>query len=88
MPKCLPFNRSCKKVFPNILKYKNKSSKINFPKGSLFAKGEKPKFLGGTKSAVKLPRTNTNQPKKKGFFAGLFGKKEEKNFIKKDNLTI
>ena len=34
MPKCLPFNRSCKKVFPSILKYKNKSSKI-FPKCSL-----------------------------------------------------
>src|SRR5210317_545219 len=59
----------------------NQKSKINFPKGGLFAKGEKPKFLGGTKSAVKSPRTNTNQPKKKGFFAGLFGKKEEKNFI-------
>src|SRR6056300_4466 len=59
----------------------NQKSKINFPKVGLFAKGEKPKFLGGTKSAVKSPRTNTNQPKKKGFFAGLFGKKEEKNFI-------
>src|SRR6056300_1691193 len=59
----------------------NQKSKINFPKGGLFAKGEKPKFLGGTKSAVKPPRTNANQPKKKGFFAGLFGKKEEKNFI-------
>src|SRR5210317_552579 len=59
----------------------NQKSKINFPKSGLFAKGEKPKFLGGTKSAVKPPRTNTNQPKKKGFFAGLFGKKEEKNFI-------
>jgi len=64
----------------------NQKSKINFPKGGLFTKGEKPKFLGGTKSAVKPPRTNANvskpnQPKKKGFFAGLFGKKEEKNFI-------
>jgi hypothetical protein len=59
----------------------NQKSKINFPKGGLFAKGEKPKFLGGTKSAVKPSRTNANQPKKKGFFAGLFGKKEEKNFI-------
>jgi hypothetical protein len=59
----------------------NQKSKINFPKGGLFAKGEKPKFLGGTKSAVKPPLTNANQPKKKGFFAGLFGKKEEKNFI-------
>src|SRR5210317_953920 len=59
----------------------NQKSKINFPKSGLFAKGEKPKFLGGTKSAVKPPLTNANQPKKKGFFAGLFGKKEEKNFI-------
>jgi hypothetical protein len=38
----------------------NQKSKINFPKGGLFAKGEKPKFLGGTKSAVKPPRTNAN----------------------------
>jgi len=69
------------RVNTNVNRPKNRSSKINFPKGGLFAKGEKPKFLGGTKSAVKPPRTNTNQPKKKGFFAGLFGKKEEKNFI-------
>jgi len=72
---------------------KNKTSKVTFPTGGLFAKGEKPKFLGGARSAVKPARTNVNrggnnmskpvQPKKKGFFAGLFGggKKEEKNFI-------
>jgi hypothetical protein len=51
---------------------KNKNSKVSFPTGSLFAKGEKPKFLGGAVSAVK------NKPEKKGFFASLFGKK---NFI-------
>ena len=67
---------------------KNRSSKVTFPTGGLFAKGEKPKFLGGARSAVKPTRSNVNmskpvQPKKKGFFAGLFGggKKEEKNFI-------
>jgi hypothetical protein len=54
---------------------KNKNSKVSFPTGSLFAKGEKPKFLGGVVSAVK------NKPEKKGFFARLFGKKENKNFI-------
>mgnify|MGYP003323570764 CR=1 FL=1 len=63
---------------------KNKNSKVTFPSGSLFTKGEKPKFLGGTKSAVKTRTNNSKpaQPNKKGFFAGLFGgKKEEKNFI-------
>src|SRR6056300_360871 len=74
-------NTTMNRVNTNVNRPKNRSSKINFPKSGLFAKGEKPKFLGGTKSAVKPPRTNTNQPKKKGFFAGLFGKKEEKNFI-------
>src|SRR6056300_1065779 len=74
-------NTTMNRVNTNVNRPKNRSSKINFPKGGLFAKGEKPKFLGGTKSAVKPPRTNANQPKKKGFFAGLFGKKEEKNFI-------
>jgi hypothetical protein len=40
---------------------KNKNSKVSFPTGSLFAKGEKPKFLGGAVNAVK------NKPEKKGF---------------------
>ncbi|ALI95234.1 hypothetical protein AP053_gp123 [Ostreococcus mediterraneus virus 1] len=56
----------------NTNRPKNKNSKVSFPTGGLFAKGEKPKFLGG---AVK------NKPEKKGFFASLFGKKENKNFI-------
>src|SRR6056300_1992403 len=56
----------------NTNRPKNKNSKVSFPTGSLFAKGEKPKFLGGAVSAVK------NKPEKKGFFASLFGKK---NFI-------
>src|SRR6056300_1863738 len=56
----------------NTNRPKNKNSKVSFPTGGLFAKGEKPKFLGG---AVK------NGEKKKGFFASLFGKKENKNFI-------
>jgi len=79
-------NTTVNQVNTNVNRPKNRSSKVNFPKGGLFTKGEKPKFLGGVKSAVKQPRTNANvskpnQPKKKGFFAGLFGKKEEKNFI-------
>src|SRR6056300_894728 len=56
----------------NTNRPKNKNSKVTFPTGGLFVKGEKPKFLGG---AVK------NGEKKKGFFASLFGKKENKNFI-------
>jgi hypothetical protein len=55
---------------------KNKNSKVTFPTGGLFAKGGQPKFLGGTRSAVKSVK-----PEKKGFFAGLFGKKENKNFV-------
>ena len=55
---------------------KNKNSKVTFPMGGLFAKGGQPKFLGGTRSAVKSVK-----PEKKGFFAGLFGKKENKNFV-------
>jgi hypothetical protein len=52
----------------NTNRPKNKNSKVTFPTGGLFAKGGKPKFLGG---AVK-------NGEKKGFFASLFGKK---NFI-------
>jgi hypothetical protein len=47
--------------------------KVNFPTGGLFRKGNAPKFLGG-------PRTAPTE-KKKGFFAGLFGKKNNKNYI-------
>src|SRR6056300_1833755 len=59
----------------NTNRPKNKNSKVTFPTGGLFAKGGKPKFLGGAVSSVK------NKPEKKGFFASLFGKKENKNFI-------
>src|SRR6056300_1060861 len=50
----------------------NRPKKINFPKGGLFRKGDTPKFLGGS---------NAPKEKKKGFFAGLFGKKNNKNYI-------
>ena len=49
----------------------NKNSKVSFPTGGLFAKGQKPKFLGGSAPVEK----------KTGFFASLFGKKKNKNFI-------
>jgi hypothetical protein len=49
----------------------NKNSKISFPTGGLFVKGQKPKFLDGSAPVEK----------KTGFFAGLFGKKKNKNFI-------
>jgi hypothetical protein len=51
----------------------NRQTKVNFPTGGLFRKGNAPKFLGG-------PRTAPTE-KKKGFFAGLFGKKNNKNYI-------
>src|SRR6056300_1451866 len=56
----------------NTNRPKNKNSKVSFPTGGIFAKGGKPKFLGGA---------DRNGEKKKGFFASLFGKKENKNFI-------
>jgi len=76
-------NTNVNRVNTNVNRPKNRSSKVNFPKGGLFAKGEKPKFLGGTKNATNInkPRNVTPKEKKKGFFSRLFGKKEEKNFI-------
>ena len=50
----------------------NRTSTVTFPKGGLFIKGEKPKFLGGARRAVKPP---TNKPKS-GLFSGIFGKKK------------
>jgi hypothetical protein len=51
---------------------KKVTSRVNFPKGSLFMTGQKPKFLNGRVSAVKKPKTS--------IFAGLFGPK--RSFIK------
>ena len=53
----------------------NRTSKVTFPTGGLFMKGEKPKFLGGTRRAVK---PSTNKPKS-GLFSGIFGKKKNTN---------
>src|SRR6056300_1146081 len=51
---------------------KKATTRVNFPKGSLFMTGQKPKFLIGRVSAVKKPKTS--------FFASIFGPK--RNFIK------
>jgi hypothetical protein len=51
---------------------KKATSRVNFPKGSLFMTGQKPKFLNGRVSAVKKPKTS--------IFTGLFGPK--RSFIK------
>src|SRR6056300_1216206 len=51
---------------------KKVTTRVNFPKGSLFMTGQKPKFLNGRVSAVKKPKTS--------IFAGLFGPK--RSFIK------
>ena len=53
----------------------NRTSTVTFPKGGLFMKGEKPKFLGGARRAVNPP---TNKPKS-GLFSGIFGKKKSTN---------
>jgi hypothetical protein len=63
-------NTNANRVNTNV-----KRSKMTLPTGGLFMRGAQPKFLGGTTSAVKQPT------EKKGFFASLFGKKENKNFI-------
>ncbi|AGH31210.1 hypothetical protein OLNG_00137 [Ostreococcus lucimarinus virus OlV5] len=69
-------NTNMNRVNTNVNRPKERNSKVTFPTGGLFAKGGQPKFLGGTRSAVKSVK-----PEKKGFFAGLFGKKENKNFV-------
>ena len=69
-------NTNMNRVNTNVNRPKERNSKVTFPTGGLFAKGGQPKFLGGTRSAVKSVKSE-----KKGFFAGLFGKKENKNFV-------
>ena len=66
-------NTNVNRVNTKVNRPKERNSKVTFPSGGLFTKGEKPKFLGG----VKEPVGN----KKPGFFAKLFGKKEKKNFV-------
>jgi hypothetical protein len=46
---------------------KKATTRVNFPKGSLFMTGQKPKFLNGRVSAVKKPKTS--------FFTSIFGPK-------------
>ena len=66
-------NTNVNRVNTKVNRPKERNSKVTFPSGGLFTRGEKPKFLGG----VKEPVGN----KKPGFFAKLFGKKEKKNFV-------
>ena len=56
----------------------NGRNKTEFPKNGLFRRDEKPKFLGGNRSAA---------PKSKPLFTGLFGGKKNKNFIKSDKFN-
>src|SRR5210317_516045 len=58
----------------------NRPKKVNFPTGGLFKKGGQPKFLGAV--------NNTPKEKKKGFFAGLFGKKNIKNYIAANKFKV
>ena len=70
-------NTNVNRVNTNVNRPQNRDSKITLPKNGLFVRRGKPKFLGGTTSTVKAPVAN----KKPGFFAGLFGKKKDKNFV-------
>src|SRR6056300_1153152 len=60
------FNNTVVNRFNNTV-VKKPATRVNFPKGGLFMKGQKPKFLNGRVSAIKKP--------KQSIFAGLFGKK-------------
>ena len=76
-------NTNVNRVNTTANRPKNGGSKLSLPKGGLFARGEKPKFLGGTKNATNINKTRNVTPKEKkpGLFSRLFGKREEKNFI-------
>jgi hypothetical protein len=71
-------NVNMNRVNTNVNRPQNKISKVTFPTGGLFRKNDTPKFLGGPRSIVK---NSGPKEEKKGFFAGLFGKKKNKNFI-------
>src|SRR6056300_255371 len=58
---------------------KTPTTRVNFPKGGLFMKGQRPKFLNGRVSAVKKPTQSV--------FAGLFKPKPKQTFIKSDTFT-
>src|SRR5210317_2485812 len=47
---------------------KTPTTRVNFPKGGLFMKGQRPKFLNGRVSAVKKPIQSTFKPKPKQTF--------------------
>ncbi len=73
---------------PSFGQQSTSSTRISFPKGSMFMKGSQPKFLGGSVAAAPL-RVNTGVGnnlvnKKNSFFGGFFGglKNKNKNFIK------
>jgi hypothetical protein len=71
-------NTNVNRVNTNVNRPQNKISKVTFPTGGLFRKNDTPKFLGGPRSIVK---NSGPKEEKKGFFAKLFGKKKNKNFI-------
>src|SRR5210317_523568 len=58
---------------------KTPTTRVNFPKGGLFTKGQRPKFLNGRVSAVKKPTQSV--------FADLFKPKPKQTFIKSDTFT-
>src|SRR6056300_435889 len=54
---------------------KTPTTRVNFPKGGLFTKGQRPKFLNGRVSAVKKP------------IQSIFKPKPKQTFIKSDTFT-
>src|SRR5210317_466511 len=72
-------NTAVKNTVQRNTAVKTPTTRVNFPKGGLFAKGQRPKFLNGRVSAVKKPTQSV--------FADLFKPKPKQTFIKSDTFT-
>ena len=72
-------NTAVKNTVQRNTAVKTPTTRVNFPKGGLFMKGQRPKFLNGRVSAVKKPTQSV--------FAGLFKPKPKQTFIKSDTFT-
>src|SRR5210317_1316357 len=72
-------NTAVKNTVQRNTAVKTPTTRVNFPKGGLFTKGQRPKFLNGRVSAVKKPTQSV--------FAGLFKPKPKQTFIKSDTFT-
>src|SRR6056300_1722332 len=68
-------NTAVKNTVQRNTAVKTPTTRVNFPKGGLFTKGQRPKFLNGRVSAVKKP------------IQSIFKPKPKQTFIKSDTFT-